>query len=273
MSDRVRGLFITGTDTGVGKTYVAAMIARALCAAGRRVGIYKPAASGCTRDGEELVSDDALALWDAAGRPGDLEHVCPQRFAAPLAPHLAAAQEGKRIDSLLLQSGLDYWRERSEIVLVEGAGGLMSPLGETQYNGDLAAALGLPLVIVARNALGTINATLQTLVAATAFGQGLAMAGIVLNHPAPPPADDVSLASNRQELLARCVPPVLAEVAWGAERFDAPIDWFALRKNGLEDTENSRRDAEAQRGRGKEKRKGKGKRGNFRALRGRSQPG
>ena len=130
-----------------------------------------------------------------------------------------------------MQSGLDYWRERSEIVLVEGAGGLMSPLGETQYNGDLAAALGLPLVIVARNALGTINATLQTLVAATAFGQGLAMAGIVLNHPAPPPADDVSLASNRQELLARCVPPVLAEVAWAPSDSMPPSTGSRWRKN------------------------------------------
>ncbi len=259
MSDRVRGLFITGTDTGVGKTYVAALIARSLRAAGRRVGVYKPAASGCTRqaDGEELISDDALALWKAAGEPGDLEHVCPQRFAAPLAPHLAAAQEGKRVNALLLQSGLDYWRERSEIVLVEGSGGLMSPLGETGYNGDLAAKLGLPLVIVARNALGTINATLQTLVAATAFGEGLAVAGIVLNHPAPPPADDVSLASNRQELLARCVPPVLAEVAWGADRFDAPIDWFAL-------AQGTKR--LAQRRRGAEKH-GKDKGGRFRALR------
>ena len=102
MSDAVRGLFITGTDTGVGKTYVAALIARWLPPAGRRVGVYKPAASGCSRqaDGDELVSDDALALWNAAGRPGDLDRVCPQRFAAPLAPHLAAAGEGKQIDSL-----------------------------------------------------------------------------------------------------------------------------------------------------------------------------
>jgi dethiobiotin synthetase len=232
MTDRIRGLFITGTDTGVGKTYVAALVARSLRAAGRRVGVYKPAASGCSRqagdNGDQLVSDDALALWNAAGRPGEFQRVCPQRFEAPLAPHLAAVGEGKRIDSALMRSGLDYWRQRSEIVLVEGAGGLMSPLGETEYNGDLAEAFGFPLLIVSRNMLGTINATLQTLVAATAFGQGLAVAGIVLNHPSPPPPDDISLTSNRQELMARCVPPLLAEVAWGAEQFDSPIDWFAL---------------------------------------------
>ncbi len=175
-----------------------------------------------------MISDDALALWNAAGRPGELARVCPQCFEAPLAPHLAAAQEGKRVDPALLRSGIDYWKSRSEIVLVEGAGGLMSPLGETDYNGDLAAALGFPLLVVARNALGVINATLQTLVAATAFGQGLPVAGIILNHPAPAPPDDVSLSLNRRELMARCVPPVLAEVACGVEQFDAPIDWFAL---------------------------------------------
>ena len=117
MSTSVRGLFITGTDTGVGKTHVAAMIARSLCAAGRRVGVYKPAASGCRRpadgdpaDGEGLISDDAVALWNAAGRPGELRQVCPQCFEAPLAPHLAAAREGKCVDPDLLRSGIDYWR-------------------------------------------------------------------------------------------------------------------------------------------------------------------
>ncbi len=84
MREPVRGLFITGTDTGVGKTYVAALVARLLAAEGRRVGVYKPVASGCRRDGDRLVSDDALNLWEAADRPGELERVCPQRFAAPL---------------------------------------------------------------------------------------------------------------------------------------------------------------------------------------------
>ena len=78
----IRGLFITGTDTEIGKTYVAALIARALVAAGHRVGVYKPAASGCERREGELVSDDALTLWQAAGSPGTLTEVCPQVFAA-----------------------------------------------------------------------------------------------------------------------------------------------------------------------------------------------
>jgi dethiobiotin synthetase len=223
------GLFITGTDTGVGKTYVAAIIARQLAASGRRVGVYKPAASGCTRDAHgQLVSDDAVALWHAAGCPGDLEQVCPQRFAAPLAPHLAARAEGKTLDAELLRSGLNYWKVRSDIVVVEGAGGLLSPLGESEYVADLARDFGFPFVIVSRNILGTINATLQTLFTASHYRGGLTVAGVVLNHLAPPSPDDVSLATNRAELAARCTVPLLAGVEHGAEKLDCDIDWLKL---------------------------------------------
>jgi dethiobiotin synthetase len=156
-----------------------------------------------------------------------LERVCPQRFAAPLAPHLAARAEGRSLDAGLLRSGLDYWRERSDIILVEGAGGLMSPLGEEEYVADLAYDFAFPLVVVSRNVLGTINATLQTLITAAAFRDGLAISGVVLNNPAPPKGD-ASLTSNRAELSARCGPPLLAEVSWQAERFDTEVDWFRL---------------------------------------------
>ncbi len=221
------GLFITGTDTEVGKTCVAALIARSLHEAGHRVGVYKPAASGCREVEGELVADDALRLWEAAGRPGKLDRVCPQRFRAALAPHLAAREEGKKFDPKLLRTGIEYWRSRSDIILVEGAGGLMSPLGEDEYVADLAYDLGFPLIVVARNSLGTINHTLQTLIAAAAFRDGLPIAGIVLNNPAPP-GGDRSTASNRRELAARAVPPILAEVAWQAEGFDAEVDWLEL---------------------------------------------
>ncbi len=224
-----RGLFITGTDTDIGKTYVAALIARALAAAGHAVGVYKPVASGCRAEGQSLVADDAFALWEAAGKPGDLDHVCPQRFAAPLAPHLAAAAEGKTIDAELLRDGLAYWHDRCDVVLVEGAGGLMSPVSDNDYNADLASDLGFPLVVVTPNVLGTINGTLQTLITAETFGAGLDVVGVVLNNcRAGGASDDVSRQSNRQELESRCVAPLLAEVAHGAEDFDVQIDWFAL---------------------------------------------
>lgn len=228
VSPRIPGLLITGTDTGVGKTYVAALIAQSLVNSGRRVGVYKPAASGCRREAGGLVSEDAVALWEAAGRPGELDHVCPQRFAAPLAPHLAAREEGKQLDGNLLRQGVQYWRDRAEILLVEGAGGLLSPLGDDLYVADLADELGFPLVVVSQNVLGTINQTLLTLVAASKFGQrAIPVAGVVLNHAAPPSPEDKSLASNRQELAMRCAAPILAEVPWNGE-FDVVVDWYAL---------------------------------------------
>jgi dethiobiotin synthetase len=221
-----RGLFIIGTSTEVGKTHVAAMIARALAAEGRRVGVYKPVASGCREADGELVSDDAVALWEAAGQPGELQRVCPQRFRAPLAPPRAAAAAGLRVDAALLRSGLDYWRSTSDVVLVEGAGGLMSPLSDEDYNIDLAIDFGFPLVIVAANELGVINATLQTLITARAKAPNLAIAGIVLNQAAPR-VDDASLASNAEELVARCEAPLLATLAYGQADFGAKLDWLA----------------------------------------------
>jgi dethiobiotin synthetase len=222
----MRGLFIAGTDTGVGKTYVTALIARELVTAGKRVGVYKPVASGCRVVGTEVVSDDAVALWEAAGRPGKLEQVCPQRFLAPLAPHRSAIVEGKRVDSQLLRDGLEVWRDRCDIVLVEGAGGLMSPLSDDDYNADLALNFGFPLLVVTANRLGTINATLQTLITAAAYGDGLPVAGVVLNQ-AEQARDDASVGSNLEELSERCAPPVLTAVKW-VGGLESEVDWWEL---------------------------------------------
>lgn len=217
------GLFITGTGTGVGKTYVAALIARALREAGKRVGVYKPVASGCELRGGRLISPDAAALWMAAGQPGTLDAVCPQTFAAPVAPHLAARAEGRRVDVKLLRTGIECWRETSDIVLIEGAGGLMSPVSDDDYNADLAEAFGYPLVVVAENKLGTINSTLQTLITASTYRNGLSVAGIILNSPRVL-ADDPSVDSNADELARRCVPPVLAAVEH-CGGLDRAVDW------------------------------------------------
>jgi dethiobiotin synthetase len=225
------GLFVTGTDTDVGKTYVAALIARSLVEAGHRVGVYKPAASGCRREGGALVADDAVALWQAAGSPGPLEAVCPQRFAAPLAPHLAARAEGAELNAQLLRDGLTAWYDRCDIVIVEGAGGLMSPLSDDEYVADLACDFGYPLVVVAPNELGVINQTLQTLITAATFRDGLDVAGVVLNDVRDPAAD-ASTATNGSELERRCVAPVLAHVGRGALAIEPPVDWLAVAKAG-----------------------------------------
>jgi dethiobiotin synthetase len=221
-----RGLFITGTGTGVGKTYVAALIARSLVGAGKRVGVYKPVASGCELRNGKLYSPDAAALWEAAGKPGSLDQVCPQMFSAPLAPHLAARAEGRRVDAALLSTGLEFWQSTSDIVLIEGAGGLMSPISDDDYNADLAKEFGYPLVVVAANQLGTINATLQTLITAKTYCGDLAVAGVVLNSPSSA-VDDPSTASNRDELASRCDALLLAKVKYGGG-FEQEVDWWQL---------------------------------------------
>ena len=221
MTRKPPGLFITGTDTGVGKTYVAAAIARAVRAAGKSVGVYKPVASG--------NDDDALVLWEAAGRPGELECVCPQRFRAPLAPHLAARAEGREVNSDLLRDGLKYWQDRSEFVIVEGAGGLMSPLTADEYNADLAQEFGYPLVVVAHNRIGVINQVLQTVLTARRHGDGLSVAAVVLNSAAPP-SDDPSLATNRDELTKRCNAPLI-EFGHNTATFEPAIDWVSLARS------------------------------------------
>ena len=220
------GLFIAGTSTEVGKTYVAALIARALHRVGHKVGVYKPVASGCRREESKLIAEDAELLWNAAGRPGEFDKVCPQCFALPVAPPQAAKVEGKQVDAQLLRTGLQYWKSRSDIVLVEGAGGLMSPLSDEDYNIDLAADLGFPLVIVSANELGTINATLQTIITARAKARQLPIAGIVLNQVSN--RSDDSLATNAEDISARAEVPLLACIDLDAERFPTEVDWMAL---------------------------------------------
>lgn len=226
----IPGLFITGTDTGVGKTQVACRIAQWLVNAGYRVGVYKPAASGCTVQDGRTIAEDAELLWQAAGRPADSQRVCPQRFLAPLAPPLAARAEGRTVDAAALRAGLDFWKDHSDIVLVEGAGGLMSPLSDEDYVADLAEDCGFPLIVVAPNVLGVINQTLQTLITAATFRDGLPIAGIVLNELGRDPREDPSVESNYDQLVAHCVPPVLARLSFDGAQFIPEVDWFAIAK-------------------------------------------
>ena len=221
-----KGLYVSGTDTDVGKTYVACLVAKSLCEQGHRVGVYKPVASGGSRVDEEIVAADALALQEAAGLSRCLAAICPQVFEAPLAPPVAAAAEGRAVDREMLRQGLMYWSDKCDVVIVEGVGGLMSPLSEEDYNATLAEEFGYPLVLVAANRLGVIHHAVQTLIAAAAFGEGIDTAGIILNQVQS--AVDGSVSANYRELEKRIRVPILAEVAWQATRFSEPIDWYAL---------------------------------------------
>ncbi|MEX0718114.1 MAG: dethiobiotin synthase [Planctomycetaceae bacterium] len=229
------GLFITGTDTGVGKTYVTAIIVRELRDAGVRVGACKPACSGAVFDSDGLPHwGDVDALAAALGGEFDDRLVGPQRFLAPLAPPVAARKEGKRVDALLLRGCVAAWKDRVDVLLVEGVGGLLCPLTERESVADLAGDLGYPLLIVGRLGLGTINHTLLTVEAAKA--RALPIAGIVLSESVDrrETASDegASEATNPEEIAARTDVPVLGVVRFGEcalRRDGVPVrmDWRA----------------------------------------------
>ena len=225
MDLQIPGLFIAGTDTNVGKTYIACLIARTCVEQGFRVAVYKPVLSGSSADDDHQGDD--FRLWDAAGRPGRYEEVCPQKFTAPLAPHLAARQEGKSVDEHCLVEGITPWCEDYDLVIVEGAGGLMSPISDSLYVADLAAEFRLPLIVVAPNRLGVINQTLQTLIAACTFRDGLSVAGVVLNEIDAEPPDE-SCKLNADQLQLHCVPPVLGCVEYAQTDVINAVDWLAL---------------------------------------------
>jgi dethiobiotin synthetase len=198
-SNQARGYFVSGTDTGVGKTFVACALLRSLRARGVDACGMKPIETGVGPDGPR----DAIALLAAAGGKEPLASVCPQRFALPAAPTVAAAAEGRRVDLAAVRRAFAALAARHSHLVVEGAGGLLAPAAEGASMADLAAELGLPLLLVARASLGTINHTRLTLEAAAA--RGLPLAGVVISHGAAPlPAADLAnLAALRAELGAR----------------------------------------------------------------------
>ena len=226
--NRSRGLFVVGTDTDVGKTAVAVAVVAELVAAGVRVGAYKPVASGVSGPG-----GDAERLWEAAGRPLPVDRVCPQSFAAAIAPADAARAAGREVDEALLRRGLEPWRDASDMVVVEGAGGLFSPLTPGTLVADLAREFDLPLVIVDAARLGLVGRTLMAVSAARA--EGFRVAAVVVSETVPPrgrvedPAGDAAiLRSGLTTLRARLPELPVGVLAHGAVRIEPPLDWMSL---------------------------------------------
>lgn len=215
-------LFITGTDTGVGKTHVTCLIARQMIARGFRVAAYKPVCSGALppTQSSSVVTPDFVYRWDdierlkaAIGGDWPDDWICPQRFIAPVAPPVAAKREGKTVDFQRLVDGVQPFHEM-DCLLVEGAGGWLSPLTETQSVSDLARRLNDPVLIVARTGLGTINHTLMTVESIRA--RGLKVAGVVLNEPVAL-HDDASVCTNADEIEARSGAPVFGTIPHGSD--------------------------------------------------------
>lgn len=196
-----QGLFVTGTGTEVGKTVVAAAIARTFSSEGRRVAVFKPAVTGL----DEGVETDHELLRRAAGSKQADEEIAPYRYGPPASPHLAAALAREEIDPERLRQAARAAADGAEAIVCEGVGGLLVPLAPSYLVRDLAADLGYPLIVVAGPGLGTINHTLLTVEAARAAG--LEVSAVVLN-PWPQDPTDVE-RSNRETIAALAGVPVL----------------------------------------------------------------
>lgn len=174
-----KSIFITGTDTGVGKTIASATIAMLLRRMGHSVGVMKPVTSGCIQRDGALVSEDAELLAFAAGVPVS-QDCAPYLLRAPLAPSVSASQDGVRISFDVIKEAYQRLAAQHDFVIVEGAGGLMVPLAGGLLVADLALYLGLPIAVVARPNLGTINHTLLTTFSARTLG--LKVKGVIINR-------------------------------------------------------------------------------------------
>jgi dethiobiotin synthetase len=194
------GLFITGTDTGVGKTLIAGAIARILTEQGLKVGVFKPIATGCRHSREGLVSSDAEFLACCADCDYPLSVVNPVGYTTPAAPIVSADYEHRRIDFEEISSAYNYICQTCQMVIVEGIGGIRVPITEDIDLLDLAVRFQLPVVIVSRPGLGTINHTLLTIDAIRS--KNLDIAGVVINGYDA--SKDEPAEITAPQVIARC---------------------------------------------------------------------
>jgi dethiobiotin synthetase len=196
-------LFITGTDTGVGKTYVSALLVRALREAGVDAVGMKPICCG--------DRDDAEELYEASGGAAPLGDINPVWLRTPAAPYTASIIENRQIDVALIRESFARLRSKHQALLVEGAGGWRVPITRDYFMSDLAAEFGLPVAIVVANRLGAINHTVLTVEAILAAN--LKCAGVILNEVLALEGDQIATATNRSVIETLVNVPVLFEIA------------------------------------------------------------
>lgn len=223
-----KGLFITGTDTDVGKTAVAVTILQQWVSQQIDCRAYKPVASGV-----QSSPSDIDHLWCASGNAGTRDDVCPQAFQLPVAPEQAAAAEGSKVDDTLLRQGLCP-HMHADVVLIEGAGGLFSPLSHQTLNADLARDFQIPVVIVDSSRLGAIGRTLTTVTAAESVG--LTVSAVVLSQSESghhgdtqkPESPEVIARQSRAELQRRLPHIVVCSLGYDASTIEPFVEWQAI---------------------------------------------
>lgn len=237
----MRGLFVTGTDTGVGKSHVAAMIVRALVADGFSVGAFKPACSGSETDpaGKQLWHDvERLAVAAQI----DPARVCPQCFHYPAAPPAAARHEGRVVDLAAIDAGLRWWTDHADVLIVEGVGGLCCPLTDTLTLADWVERLQIPTLLVVDNRLGAINHALLTI--EVARSRGISVVGVVMNDVSTG-VDPLVAESNAEQIRTYAQVTIIGQVQHDSDNLcrdgqDTKMDWNSLCEQFVDSSQTPR---------------------------------
>ncbi|MFA6056054.1 MAG: dethiobiotin synthase [Thermodesulfovibrionales bacterium] len=198
-----KGFFVTGTDTGVGKTIITAALIKVISRPGFTTGGMKPIESGCLQQGDVLVPSDGMFIKTIAHMEENIRHITPCSFKSPLAPLPASEIEGLSVDLGKIRKAYDYLSARYEAVVVEGIGGLLVPITKNYFVIDMAKDFNLPLIVVSRPSLGTINHTMLTV--NYAIKEGLRVAGIIINYSQPP---ENTLAETTNPEIIKQISPV-----------------------------------------------------------------
>jgi dethiobiotin synthetase len=230
-----KGFFVTGTDTGVGKTVVSGVLIKAVGMCGLSVCGMKPIESGCTRRGGALLPSDGMFLKDISHMGEPVKYVTPCCLEHPLAPLAAAEREGKHIDLDNVLGKFRLLSESYDAVIVEGIGGIRVPIRPDYSVADLAGAMGLPLVVVASPFLGTINHTLLTL--DHALSRGLEVAGIVINYMRPAEGT-IAEDTNASVLEKLSTAPIIGRVPYLGDTGGKTLEKAAVKHLDLRTIKN-----------------------------------
>jgi dethiobiotin synthetase len=198
-----KGFFITGTDTGVGKTIITAALIKASSLLGFRTCGMKPIETGCLREGDILIPSEGMFIKTVAHMEETVNHISPCCFEEPLAPLPASEIEGTPVDFEKIRKEYVALSQKYDAVVVEGIGGLLVPIRKDYFVLDLARDFGLPVIVVSRPGLGTINQTMLSV--NYAIKEGLTVAGIIINYNRPP---EGSPAENTNPDVIKKISPV-----------------------------------------------------------------
>jgi len=226
-----KGFFITGTDTGVGKTVMAGAVIKVMQSFGIKAGAMKPVECGCGKEGNVLIPYDGTFLKQAAHMDEPIKQVTPVCFESPLSPLAASDIEGRKISIDEIKKAYYKLYKSYEAMVVEGVGGLMVPLKKDYYMLDLAREFTLPLLVVTKPGLGSINHTMLTV--NYALESGLTVAGLIINYSRPP-ENSLAEKTNPKTLEEICPVPVIGTFPFLKGMGEDVLEKTALRNLDLE---------------------------------------